>query len=200
MKSRIGMILVIAVFVASPITAWLVYTGVIGYEHEPGQGKNYGELVHPARPLDNFELANEKGERVTNKLFDGQWTLLEITGATCVDNCRKNIYKMRQVRLALGKDAYRVQRMILTSAPDNLTTIMSDNPGTLLFSIIEATSPMLRKFPDYIEGDISSVSGRIYIVDPLGNLMMKYPEDADPSKLLKDVRQLLKATWIRPKT
>ena len=200
MKSRIGMILVIAVFVASPITAWLVYTGVIDYKHEPGQGKNYGELVHPARPLDNFKMADEEGEQVSNKLFDGQWTLLEIAGQPCIDNCRKNIYKMRQVRLALGKDAYRVQRMIVAEAADNLTTIMSDNPGTLLFSIIEATGPMLKKFPDYIEGDISSVSGRIYIIDPLGNLMMKYPKNVDPSKLLKDVRQLLKATWIRPKT
>ena len=200
MKSRIGMILVIAVFVASPITAWLVYTGVIDYKHEPGQGNNYGKLVHPARPLDNFELADEKGGRADKKLFDGLWTLLEIADTTCTDNCRKNIYKMRQVRLALGKDAPRVQRMILASTPDNLTTIMSDNPGTLLFSIIEATTPLLRKFPDYIEGDISSVSGRIYIIDPLGNLMMMYPDDADPSKLLKDVRKLLKATWIRPKT
>ena len=56
MNPRIGMILVIAVFVVSPIAAWLLHSGALEYEHTSGQGKNYGELVHPARPLDNFEL------------------------------------------------------------------------------------------------------------------------------------------------
>ncbi|MCW8963595.1 MAG: SCO family protein [Gammaproteobacteria bacterium] len=200
MNPRIRMILVIAVFVVSPIGAWLFHSGVLEFEHTPGQGKNYGDLVHPARPLDGFKLFDEQGNPVDREIFLGQWTMLEIANRQCVEDCKKNIYKMRQIRLALGKDAYRVQRMVLTEDMGAVKGILSDNPGTLLFRIAESAMPMLKSFPDFVEGDIPSVAGRIYIVDPLGNLMMKYPENADPSNVLKDLRQLLKATWIRPKT
>jgi len=200
LNSRTALILVAAIFIVSPIVAWLFHIGVFQAPTEPGSGKNHGELVHPARPLEGLELRTDSNEAVSIDNFLGLWTMLQYAASPCVDDCMKNIYKMRQIRLALGKDAHRVQRAVVAESTTDMRQLMQDNPGTLLFRLTPQSQSLLTRFPGYIEGDISSIGERIYIIDPLGNLMMKYEKDADPSGVLKDLRQLLKATWIRPKT
>lgn len=198
MNPRAALVLTMAVFIISPVLAWLIHAGVIDVGLSTADGKNHGELVHPARPLDGFELVDDKGRSIDQEDFLGKWSLLEIAGNPCVEDCMKNIYKMRQLRLAIGKDAYRVQRVVIAAKDTDMRKIMSDNPGTLLYRIVEKTQQMLDRFPGYVTGDISTIAGRIYIVDPLGNLMMRYPGNADPSDILEDMRHLLKAAWIRP--
>jgi peroxiredoxin len=200
MNHRTAMVLIVALFIISPAVAWLIYSGVIDVGIKATQGKNKGELVHPARPLQGFALKNHQGEQVTENDLLGLWTLVEFAASSCIDDCMKNIYKMRQIRLALGKDAHRVQRVVITEKPDHMAKLMADNPGTRLFLTTDNSAPLLNQFPGYSEGGISSIEQRIYIIDPLGNLMMRYPPNVDASDVLKDLRQLLKATWIRPKT
>ena len=200
MNHRTALVLIVALFVISPVVAWLIYSGVINVGFEATQGKNKGELVHPARPLQGFALKDAEGNQVTENDLLGLWTMVEFAASPCVEDCMKNIYKMRQIRLALGKDAHRAQRVVITEKPDHMAKLMADNPGTRLFLTTDSSAPLLRQFPGYSEGDISSIAERIYIVDPLGNLMMRYPPKVDASDVLKDLRQLLKATWIRPKT
>ena len=200
MNHRTALVLIVALFVISPVVAWLIYSGVINVGFQATQGKNKGELVHPARPLQGFALKDAEGNQVTENDLLGLWTMVEFAASPCVEDCMKNIYKMRQIRLALGKDAHRAQRVVITEKPDHMAKLMADNPGTRLFLTTDSSAPLLRQFPGYSEGDISSIAERIYIVDPLGNLMMRYPPKVDASDVLKDLRQLLKATWIRPKT
>ncbi len=198
MNPRVALVLTMAVFIISPVLAWLIHAGVIDVGLSTAAGKNHGELVHPARPLAGFDLIDDKGRPIDRENFLGKWSLLEVADDPCVEDCMKNIYKMRQIRLAIGKDAYRIQRVVIAAKDTDMQKIMSDNPGTLLYRIVEKTQRMLAQFPGYVEGDISTIAGRIYIIDPLGNLMMRYPGNADPSDILEDMRHLLKATWIRP--
>ena len=198
MNPRIVLVLTAAVFVLSPLLAWLVHIGVVDVGLEAGQGKNRGELIHPARPLQGFGLLDAAGNNIGRDDFLGKWSLFEVAERPCVDDCMKNIYKMRQVRLAIGKDAYRVQRVVIAEQGTDLMKLQQDNPGTLVYRISDDSKPLLVKFPGYIEGGIAGIGSRIYIIDPLGNLMMRYAKNADPSDILKDLRQLLKATWIRP--
>ena len=200
MNPRLVLILAAALFVLSPLAAWLYHSGYIGEQGVTIGGKNNGELIHPARPLETIVLEDLSGNRISRDAFLGLWTLVEIADKSCADDCMKNVYKMRQIRLALGKDAYRVQRMVLSEDFTNLEKIMHDNPGTLFYRLVAESKAMLERFPDYIDGNILPISGRVYIIDPQGNLMMRYPHDMNPSLVLKDLRQLLKATWIRPKT
>jgi cytochrome oxidase Cu insertion factor (SCO1/SenC/PrrC family) len=200
MSSRSALLLIAAIFIISPVTAWLFHSGIINLGDEQRESKNRGELVHPARPLEGFELLDDNGEIITQENFLGLWTLLEFAVSPCNEDCMKNVYKMRQIRLALGKDAHRVQRAIVAETSTDMDKLMLDNPGTRLFRTTDKSAKLVATFPGYIHGDISSIAGRIYIVDPLGNLMMKYQQNADPSDVLKDLRQLLKATWIRPRT
>lgn len=198
-KTRARLIFVVAMFVLPPVLAWMFYAGWIGDGYEPGQGKNYGELIHPARPLQDIQLLDSDGKAVTRDNFLALWSMLQIVDAGCDDSCLANVYNMRQIRLAMAQNAYRVQRVVLTEDLSGLTAIMAENPGMQWFEITQDSKSMLSRFPGYTDGGISAISGRIYIVDPQGNLMMQYPDDADPSKILKDLRQLLKASWIRPR-
>lgn len=200
MNPRLALMLAATLFILSPVMAWLYHSGYIGEKSEIVGGKNNGELIHPARPLESIALQDAMGQPVSAKEFEGLWTMVEIAKPNCVEDCMKNVYKMRQIRLALGKDAYRVQRMVLAEDFSNMETIISDNPGTLFYRFVAGSKAMLQKFPGYIDGDISPIAGRVYIIDPQTNLMMRYPADMNPSLVLKDLRQLLKATWIRPKT
>ncbi len=198
MNHRTALVLTAAVFVISPVLAWLIHAGIIDMGLGTTTGKNHGELIHPARPLEGFELVDDEGRLIVQKNFLGKWSLIEIADNPCIEDCIKNIYKMRQIRLAVGKDAYRVQRVVVAEKSTDMQQFISDNPGTLLYRIVENSQRMLAQFPGYQEGDISSIAGTIHIIDPLGNLMMRYPGDTDPSDILEDLRHLLKATWIRP--
>lgn len=200
MNPKLALILAAALFVLSPLAAWLYHSGYIGEQGVTIDGKNNGELIHPARPLETIVLQDLSGKKISRDAFLGLWTLVEIADKPCAEDCMKNVYKMRQIRLALGKDAYRVQRMVLSEEFTDMEKIMHDNPGTLFYRLVAESKTMLERFPDYIDGNISPISNRVYVIDPQGNLMMRYPHDMNPSLVLKDLRQLLKATWIRPKT
>lgn len=199
MNPRLVLLILTALFLLSPIMAWLLHSGWTGWNLSVESGKNHGELIHPARPLRDFNLADRSGNQVGEDAFTGFWTILLPVGEGCAIACQQNIYKMRQIRLALGKDAGRVQRVVLEDnfrLPDQ---VLDDNPGTRVFTVVSGGQSMLARFPGYSTGGISAVSGKIYLVDPLANLVMGYPADVKPTPVLKDLRQLLKASWIRPR-
>ena len=200
MNPRVALLAIAGLFVLPAVMAWLIHAGIINVSFDTGEGKNRGELIHPARPLDGLSLSSPLGEPVRIDDIMGEWTMMVFASNPCEGACAKNLYNMRQIRLALGKDAYRAQRIVVAAGKAGLEELLEHNPGTRLLLLNDQSQGLLQQFPGYSEGGISSIAGRIYIIDPLGNLMMRYPPDVNPSDILKDLRQLLKATWIRPKT
>ena len=129
-----------------------------------GGGGNYGELIAP-RPVAG-PLAPLKGK----------WVLVTFDAAACDAACEKKLYVVRQVRKAQGKDADRIERL----------WVLSDGgkPRPELLAAIEGAHVTPQELD--FKGD------DIYLVDPLGNLMMRFPRDPDPSKMIKDLQRLLK--------
>jgi hypothetical protein len=116
----------------------------------------------------------------------GKWVLVTIDSGRCDAYCRQKLVYMRQVRLAQGKDAGRIERAWLITdeaAPD--AALIASHVGILLLRA--AGSDFLARFPAE-----RSRADHIYVVDPLGNLMMRYPRNADPRRMLKDVARLLR--------
>jgi hypothetical protein len=108
----------------------------------------------------------------------------------CDGFCRRKLYSMRQVRLTQGKDMERIERAWLVDDEARpASELISEYRGTRVVSA--RGSPLLSRLP----ADVS-VRDHIYIVDPLGNLMMRYPRDADPSRIKKDMTRLLKVSGI----
>lgn len=165
----------LGVFFAAPIAlAWLA----VWLDWAPGASANYGELVVPPRPLAGPPL----------ETLRGKWVLVTFDAAACDAYCEKKLYFMRQLRRAQGKDRDRVERLWLLTD--------GDRPRAALRAAIEGThiapaEALAARFPA-----AGAVSDHIYVVDPLGNLMMRYPREPDASRMLKDLQRLLRLSSI----
>ena len=162
----------LGLFFLLPVAAsWLAWR----FELVPGTTGNYGTLLAPrpvALPLPGT--------------LKGKWVLVQFDGGACDAWCERKHYFMRQVRRAQGKEMQRIARLWLVT--DGV------QPPQELLAAIEGTIAMpggalAATFP--AEG---AVTDHIYLLDPLGNLMMRFPRDPDPSRVIKDLQRLLKVS------
>lgn len=154
---------------------------------QPQGGMNYGELVPPRRLIDPpLRHLDQSAFRLSE--LRGRWILLQLDASDCAAACRAKMYNMRQVRLAQGREMDRVERvwLILDEAPLE-TQLMREYDGTRMLRA--AGSPLIAEFPP-----VGGARDHVYVIDPLGNLMLRFPKDADPSRIKKDLERLLKVS------
>jgi hypothetical protein len=147
--------------------------GWLAYEHRwfSGQAGNYGELITP-RPVDGALDA-----------LRGKWVLVTADPAGCSAACERKLYIVRQVRKAQGKDAERIERMwLVTDGGKPRAELLAALEGAQLAT---PSALLLQALP-------GAAMEHIYLVDPLGNLMMRFPAEPDPTKMIKDLQRLLK--------
>lgn len=156
---------------------------------------NHGELITPARALPAVSLATASGAATGAEFLRGQWTLLYIGPGACDKTCSAALYTTRQVRLALGDKMDRVQRVFLYSGTCCEQAFFGAEHAGLITASVDtpAGEELLRTFP----GEHSAATaGRIYLVDPLGNLMMGYAPAAPAKGMIEDLKRLLKLSHI----
>jgi hypothetical protein len=178
------MLAIAALCLAPFIAAWIAY-----FYWQPQGGANYGELI-PAHQLTDLPLHHLDRHEVRLSAFRGKWVLLQLDQAECAAACRAKLYDMRQVRLAQGREMERVERvwLILDDAPLE-TQLMREYDGTRMLRA--GGSPIVAEFPP-----AGAARDHIYLIDPLGNLMLRFPKDADPRRMRKDLSRLLRASRI----
>lgn len=179
-------LLALAAFFALPVVAGYV---AWFFDLAPGSTANYGTLL-PARPLSDAPLQALDGRPFNFSELRGKWLLVQFDSGGCDSYCERKLYFMRQVRKALGKDMTRVERVWLV----NDTQV----PGLRLLEAIDGTR-LARSAGSAIAAEFPAeriVADHIYLVDPHGNLMMRFPRDPDPSRMLKDMQRLMKVSGI----
>ncbi|MFQ5756851.1 MAG: SCO family protein [Acidiferrobacterales bacterium] len=188
-------ILLVALFALPFIFAY----GLYWYGWRPGGTINHGELVQPARPIADVTLRTLTGRDIRFHDLRRNWVLVYFGSAECGNRCENNLYKMRQVRLAQGKDADRIYRVFLVTdarSLDRLRPMLVEYPGMqVITGPAENIKTLATQFTLPAGSPLDGLE-RIYVVDPLGNLMMSYPADADPSGMRKDLVRLLKVSQI----
>ena len=157
-------------------------------DYRPGT-INYGELID----MEDFEGSGIN--QVDNTIFSandihGKWTMLTIDSGSCNEYCEQKLYKMRQVRLVQNKDMHRVERLWLID--DNVTIdsrLLEEYKGTLFVNA---------KDSDLLESlkPVDTQRLYMYLVDPIGNVMMRFPENADPSEMVEDLKRLLHVSQL----
>jgi cytochrome oxidase Cu insertion factor (SCO1/SenC/PrrC family) len=157
--------------------------------------KNHGELVQPPRPLASLILQQIDGGQLTVQALRGKWTLVYLGGAACLDTCNELLYHLQQIRWALGEDMQRVQRLYLV--PDDadaaeLRSLARRYPGML----VTTADPGMRAQIEDQFGSSLAEGPVIYLVDPLGNVMMRYGPDLDAKGVLQDLERLLKVSRV----
>lgn len=183
-SGRIKLLAIAALCLAPFIAALIAY-----YYWHPQGGMNYGELIAP-RALSDPSLRHLDRHAFKLSELRGKWVLLQLDQADCAADCQAKLYDMRQVRLAQGRDMERVERvwLILDDAPLE-TKLMREYDGTRMLRA--AGSPIVAEFPPAGEA-----RDHIYLIDPHGNLMLRFPKNADPRRMHKDLARLLRASRI----
>jgi cytochrome oxidase Cu insertion factor (SCO1/SenC/PrrC family) len=167
-----------------------------GRDWHPGGRVNSGELIEPARPLPllSLPLLSVDPGHTNPQFLKGKWTFLYVQRGRCDDECRTHLYDTRQVRLALDRDMNRVQRVFIGEGDCcDLKELRAAHPDLVAVRAGPADESLLALLP-MREG--AANSHRVYLIDPLGNLMMFYAADAKPKGMLEDMKRLLRLSSI----
>jgi hypothetical protein len=187
-RGRWKLLAVLAICASPMLASYLAY-----YVIKPTGRTNYGELIDPrSYPVPSLGSTTLDGAPASLDNLKGKWLMLQVDSAECAAPCQKKLLEMRQLRLMQGKDMDRIERVWLITDNKPLETIvMRQYEGTR----------MLRVSAEKVKSWLPVEAGttprdHIYLVDPLGNLMMRFPKDADPGRAKKDLTKLLKASAI----
>ena len=167
---------------AVPIIAAYSYYFLI----ENPKTKNNGELIVPVIDIESLALTDKTGNKLARKELTTTWRMLYFVDSNCDNVCSKELYNMRQVNIALGKDADRFRYMI----------IHLDTMDSTFSALIQKEHP--RALHAYINKNDAknTFSNAIFVMDPLGNIMMKFKPEISPRLILKDLVLLLKVSRI----
>lgn len=190
-RSRYVPLLIVAVFLV-PLAAAYLYQP----RGEPG---NHGTLIEPPQPLAEFTMTDLDGNEVGRDVLRDQWTLMYVGGERCAQPCRTGLYNIERARLAQGKHMERVQSLYLAppamsarSVAETLVEYSGVRGYRIATDQLEAMAPGI----DWQRAPDPGAPQRVYLVDPLGNLMMFYPGGADPGGMQDDLERLLKVSRI----
>jgi hypothetical protein len=187
-RGRRTLIIVAAMFFLPVVVAFSLYYGKLW---RPANSASKGQLVVPARPLTVAGLRHADGTPVDASVLQGKWTLLYIGDGRCDEACRTSLVFSRQSRLALNNEMTREQRVFLATANCCDNEYLAREQAGLV--ALDASSPdaaaLLAQFP----GDRART---LFIVDPLGNLMMRHDASHTSKDLLSDLKKLLKLSHI----
>ncbi len=192
-SGRWKMILVLLICAAPVIASYLTY-----YVVRPDGRRNFGQLIEPQRSLPNLNAATLEGRPVNLQSLKGQWLLVSVGSGACSEACAHNLYLQRQLHTSLGKDKDRVERIWLIAD----TTPADQKPVDAALRTAITDAVILRLGASQLAGwlapaDGQSLADHLYLVDPMGNWMMRFPAKLDltaAAKAKKDIERLLRAS------
>ena len=174
----------------------LAFCTYYGSAWRPGRSVNHGLLISPPRPLPSAVLpqvlpAPAEGSPAA-PLFRGQWTLVYLGSGACPEECRQALFVMRSARLALNNNMERVAQVFLVHEACCARALLAhDYQGV---RVLDAGGPaaasLVAQFP------VAAPGHTLYVVDPLGNLMMSYDARQNSRGLLEDLQKLLRLSHI----
>jgi hypothetical protein len=197
-RTRIGrakMLLVLLVCAAPVIASYVTYFVI-----RPGRTSNYGTLIAPTRGLpEALALRTLDGTPVPPRALKGQWLLLSVGPAACGEACEKRLFMQRQLREMLGRERERLDKIWLLTDEQPLAPVLrSAVEAAPAFTVLRADSAAIARWLAPAAGH--ALEEHLYVVDPMGEWMMRMPADADPGRVKRDLERLLRASssWDQP--
>jgi hypothetical protein len=196
-RGRWKLLAVLAVCAAPLIGSYFTY-----YVIKPKGGvTNYGALIDPRQhPIPAMASTTLEGKPATLDDYKGKWIMLKVGPSECLQECQDQLFAMRQLRTMQGKGMERIERVwMITDNQPLETMLLRVNDGTRM---LRAPASVVDKWLPLEPGAADRASDHVYLIDPLGNLMMRFPKGAVSSdiekvkKVNKDIAKLLKASAI----
>jgi len=187
-KNRLKLVFIATLFSLPVMSAWIVFKNPELIKGS--KTKNYGELIMPAIPSKLSDFITEGSAEDLDDI-KGRWVLLHVDfDGLCSETCEKSVHILGQLNTLLNKDAKRFKRVYFNKATLQDNDFLIGSKELKLFTWNdEQVKQLLGKVKGLVDGDM-------LLIDPLGNIMMKYPEDADPYGIQKDLKHLFKASQI----
>lgn len=190
---RIKMLLVLAVCASPVIASYLAYFVI-----KPEGRTNYGNLIQPSRSLPDVTLQDLDGKPVPAQVLKGQWLLVAVGPAACAADCEKRLFAQRQLREMLGRERDRLDKLWLVtdaampSAP-LLAAVRAQPEVTVLRWPAADLARWLAPEPGH------ALEDHLYLVDPMGEWMMRFPVAFEPARVKRDIERVLRASafWDR---
>ena len=195
-SGRWRMLLVLAVCTAPVIASYFTYFVI-----RPEGRTNYSDLITPLRQIPaELALADLQGHAVAPATLVGQWLLVVVAGGACDAVCERHLWLQRQLRETLGREKSRIEKvwLIPDAATPSAQTLAAIGAPTTPATVLRVSRSALAAWLQPAAGQ--ALEAHMYVVDPLGNWMMRVPPDADPVRLKRDVEKLLRASagWDQP--
>ena len=193
-SGRFKMLMVMLVCAAPVIASYVTY-----YVIRPESRRNYGELVTPPKDMPQATVRDMQGKALQLSSLKGQWLLVSVGSGACDAACQQNLSFQRQLREVLGKDKDRLDRLWLindeAAVPTNLLPAL--DPSQALRMDAATLQSWLSPAPGH------ALQDHLYVVDPMGNWMMRFPAHMDmtaASKAKRDLERLMRASasWDQP--
>jgi hypothetical protein len=189
LSGRWKMIALMLVCAAPVIASYFTY-----YVVRPDGRKNYGDLIQPARALPEVKAHLLDGTAVPLPALQGQWLLVSVAGGACDEACQKRIYWTRQLREVMGRDKDRIERVWLVMDDAAVDAKLAPQVHAPLndAQALRVSKAALEQWLSAAQGQ--KIEDHIYIVDPYGNLMLRWPANIDANKAKRDIHNLLRAS------
>ena len=187
-NSQFSGYMLIAVFVVPLLIAIAMYSL---RDHLPSMSSvSHGDLIHPAEPIQVLEILTQQNKAISLEEIKGKWTYLVYAPNGCDLTCEASLFKLRQTKVATGRETNRIQSVLLLQDTVLSSAIALRNPKTSVGRLekleVEAQPGMNKEL----------TPGTIYLLDPHANMMMKYDSHATSKGMLKDIKKLLKISNI----
>jgi hypothetical protein len=179
------------VCVAPVVASYLTY-----YVIRPEGRRNYGELIDPQRPLPSITVVNAAGLTLPLAALKDQWLLISVADSACAESCQEHLLLQRQLRETLGREKDRLDWVWLRTGETPLTEPLRQ--ATAAAQVLQIDAQALAAWLAPAAGQ--KIEDHLYVVDPLGNWMMRFPANIDPKQAKRDLDRLLRASafWDKP--
>jgi hypothetical protein len=192
-SGRLKMMMLLLICAAPVLASYFTY-----YVLRPQGRSNYGTLVTPA-PLPGaaaLPLRTEDGQPVDPQSLRGQWLFVVVGDGACDSHCEQLLYAQRQLREALGKEKDRIDRVWFVTGDQAVRAEL--RPALAQATVLHVSREALARWLQPDEGH--TLEQQLYLVDPMGNWMMRFPARFEPARVRKDIERLLRASasWDLP--
>jgi cytochrome oxidase Cu insertion factor (SCO1/SenC/PrrC family) len=158
---------------------------------------NHGEILNPIVHISSFKLTDENNELIPQDELTYKWRLISFVGKDCDQSCESRLFDTRQIHTSLGKDQHRLSRMFIHLEPagEALTKLIVETHENVIHvnGNINTITDVLGV---NIRDDAAITNNEIYIMDPMGNVMMRFTQEQPNKEFLYDLKKLLKASQI----
>jgi hypothetical protein len=193
-NGRLKMLAVLLVCAAPVIASYFTYFVI-----RPEGRTNYGELILPTKAMPSLPLRQLDGTAVAADTLKGQWLLVVVGPSTCGEACEKQLLMQRQLREMLGRDRDRLDKVwLVTDGGQPAAALRAAAEAAPSVQILQVEREALAGWLSPADGH--SLEQHLYVVDPMGDWMMRMPADPEPARVKRDLERLMRGSsgWDKP--